>query len=641
MVGTFRYTYNGNYDPAESYDIFVNPNITIDVNGIIENGILYPFNIGKGSYFHPDYSSVFGVYLERTPTSSILYILRNLDIENMDVDKYGVLFDLSDGNGDVTFVGGDFGDVLIGGSGDDVLVGGGGDDILVGGPGANTLTGGPGNDIFRGSAEDLDGDTITDFSLGDRIQLTGSETFQTVNLLPGGTQLQYTVTGDANTYLLHLTGPVPFVTYSETEIGLALPGISIDDVSRIEGNSGTTDFVFTISLDLLSTLDVTFDFSTSDGTADATDYALISGSGKIAVGEQSTTVTISVFGDRQWEPDETFFVNISNSINASVAKGQGVGTILNDDDKPPSNAAPIILSPRLQNAVEGDKAAFTVEARDPDGDALTYAISGGRDADAFVIDAATGQLTFRHMPDFEWPGSAAGTNAYLVEVSVSDGRLTTAKTFEIDVADVDEARVTGTFGDDRFSAGDSPTHFIGLSGLDAVTFSGPAADYAIEKGPHGMLYVTGPHGTDTLSSIERLQFDDGTLAFDTGGTAGQMFRLYQTAFGREPDAEGLGYWIRHQDAGQSSFEDVARSFMASPEFIKLYGDDGTLSDDAFIGLLYANVLGRDPDPGGFAYWLDKLGTGQTSRPDLLAFFSDSNENVAGTADATSDGVWFV
>ncbi|MGP2493939.1 DUF4214 domain-containing protein [Mesorhizobium sp. PUT5] len=49
----------------------------------------------------------------------------------------------------------------------------------------------------------------------------------------------------------------------------------------------------------------------------------------------------------------------------------------------------------------------------------------------------------------------------------------------------------------------------------------------------------------------------------------------------------------------------------------------------------------EPDPGGFGYWLDKLGAGQTSRPDLLAFFCDSNENVAGTADATGDGVWFV
>lgn len=131
-------------------------------------------------------------------------------------------------------------------------------------------------------------------------------------------------------------------------------------------------------------------------------------------------------------------------------------------------------------------------------------------------------------------------------VEVITSVLTTAKTFTIRVGDAGLPLIQGSTGSDQFLAGDHPAHFIGLSGLDAVTFSGPAADYAIEKGPHGMLYVTGPHGTDTLSSIERLQFDDGTLAFDTGGTAGQMFRLYQAAFGREPDVEGLGYHRHHR-----------------------------------------------------------------------------------------------
>ncbi len=42
----------------------------------------------------------------------------------------------------------------------------------------------------------------------------------------------------------------------------------------------------------------------------------------------------------------------------------------------------------------------------------------------------------------------------------------------------------------------------------------------------------------------------------------------------------------------------------------------SLSGVAFVGLLYANVLGRDPDGAGFAYWSDKLDTGQTSRGEL-------------------------
>lgn len=61
-------------------------------------------------------------------------------------------------------------DFIDGREGNDTLNGAGGNDILVGGPGADILTGGNGADIFRGSAAELNGDTITDFLIGDRIQ---------------------------------------------------------------------------------------------------------------------------------------------------------------------------------------------------------------------------------------------------------------------------------------------------------------------------------------------------------------------------------------------------------------------------------------------------------------------------------------
>jgi len=46
---------------------------------------------------------------------------------------------------------------------------------------------------------------------------------------------------------------------------------------------------------------------------------------------------------------------------------------------------------------------------------------------------------------------------------------------------------------------------------------------------------------DTLVSIERIQFTDGTLALDESGNAGQAYRLYQAAFGRTPDTPGLSH----------------------------------------------------------------------------------------------------
>ena len=62
--------------------------------------------------------------------------------------------------------------VLSGGAGLDKLFGNGGDDTLTGGAGSDTLTGGAGADIFRDTTAGLNGDTIVDFSVGDRIVFT-------------------------------------------------------------------------------------------------------------------------------------------------------------------------------------------------------------------------------------------------------------------------------------------------------------------------------------------------------------------------------------------------------------------------------------------------------------------------------------
>ncbi|NIJ09046.1 Ca2+-binding RTX toxin-like protein [Sphingomonas vulcanisoli] len=63
-------------------------------------------------------------------------------------------------------------DTLAGTSVRDALDGGAGDDMLIGGLGADRLTGGAGNDTFLGTTTELNGDTITDFSVGDRIHVT-------------------------------------------------------------------------------------------------------------------------------------------------------------------------------------------------------------------------------------------------------------------------------------------------------------------------------------------------------------------------------------------------------------------------------------------------------------------------------------
>jgi len=110
------------------------------------------------------------------------------------------------------------------------------------------------------------------------------------------------------------------------------PRISVNDVTKAEGKSGTTSFTFTVTLSSVYDAAVTVNFATADGTANAgNDYTSASGTLTFAPGETTKTITILVKGDNKKEANETFFVNLSGASNALIADGQGLGTILNDD----------------------------------------------------------------------------------------------------------------------------------------------------------------------------------------------------------------------------------------------------------------------------------------------------------------------
>src|SRR6185312_14740102 len=86
---------------------------------------------------------------------------------------------------------------------------------------------------------------------------------------------------------------------------------------------------------------------TEDDTATAPeDYTATSGTLTFAAGESSKTISVPVRGDHDFEPDERFFVNLSNPTNAEIAQGQGIATILNDDSVPSQN---LNISPRRSN----------------------------------------------------------------------------------------------------------------------------------------------------------------------------------------------------------------------------------------------------------------------------------------------------
>ena len=112
------------------------------------------------------------------------------------------------------------------------------------------------------------------------------------------------------------------------------PSMSISDVTLTEGNSGVRSAVFNLTLSSASGQNVVVNFSTATGTASAiapADYSPISSSLTFTPGTTLRTVSVSIFGDSFFEADETFFVNLTGATNATIADGQGVGTIQNDE----------------------------------------------------------------------------------------------------------------------------------------------------------------------------------------------------------------------------------------------------------------------------------------------------------------------
>src|SRR5437762_2472678 len=117
----------------------------------------------------------------------------------------------------------------------------------------------------------------------------------------------------------------------------APPTIAINDVTVTEGNGGTTNAIFSVTLSAASSQTITVTYATADGTATTADndYVAASGTVTFAPGVTSQPVTVTVNGDTKFEPDETFFVNLSNPTGgATISDGQGQGTIVNDDTAP-------------------------------------------------------------------------------------------------------------------------------------------------------------------------------------------------------------------------------------------------------------------------------------------------------------------
>ncbi|RJS02619.1 autotransporter outer membrane beta-barrel domain-containing protein [Xanthomonas sp. CFBP 7698] len=257
-----------------------------------------------------------------------------------------------------------------------------------------------------------------------------------------------------------------------------VPSLSINDVSVNEGNAGTTTATFTVSLSQPAGAGgVSFDISTADGTANAgSDYVASSLSGQtIPAGSSSATFSVLVNGDSLNEPDETYFVNISNVTGANVADAQGLGTIVNDDTAP-------ALSIDDVSVIEGNSgtttATFTVSLSTASGQTVTvnYATADGTATAGSDYAARSGTLSF-----------APGTTTQTVAISVNgDLSVEPNETYRVVLSSATNATIaratgTGTINNDDavvvIAPASLPAATAGTAYTQNLSASGGTAPY--------------------------------------------------------------------------------------------------------------------------------------------------------------------
>jgi probable HAF family extracellular repeat protein len=158
------------------------------------------------------------------------------------------------------------------------------------------------------------------------------QTSKTISVLVNGDR-----SGEANeTFVVNLTQAWGGAVIADGQGSVTIvddePRVSVSDLSRNEGHSGTTQFTFTVGLSASSAAPISVAFATADGSARSTeDYDARTGVLSFASGETAKTVTVSVRGDRRREGDEVFSLNLSAAVGAFLADTQGTAVVRNDD----------------------------------------------------------------------------------------------------------------------------------------------------------------------------------------------------------------------------------------------------------------------------------------------------------------------
>jgi hypothetical protein len=578
-------------------------------------------------------------------------------------------------------------DQLQGSSGNDLLVGGAGNDTLSGGAGADTFLFRPGDAIDKVTdftGEDWIGFFAKDYglSLGNGLQagsggnlVLDPRYFATVSGLGTSGDGLYlsnfgsvsgTSQGTASGHgqFLYDTGTRTLLWDSDgsgSAAGIALAtfnrgvvlsaadfaivsepavgNVSIGDVSVTEGNAGTTTVTFTVAA--TGGAAFTVGFATADGTATAgVDYVATSGTLSFAQGQTSQTISVTINGDTAFEPDETFFLNLTNASNGVViADGQGLGTLSNDDPGPAGDNIFVSDVAVTEGNAGTTTATFTVSRTGTQSFAVGFATANGTATAGADYVAASGTLTF-----------AAGEMQKTISVLVNgDTIVEGSETFFLNLMNqtfgtIVDGQGLGTIVNDDVV----PTRPTVVAVHNTTLFGSPD--------PSGLAYVP---GSKTLflcdSEVDESPFfsANNLFALNTDGTLKPGGARSLLSFTKEPTGLAFdpttGHMLVTDDSNYKVFwVDPANPAVKLGEFLTkpLGGSDPEdIAVDPLTGHLFlCNGNGNTQTPGIIE--INRTGTQVFSRiampsavtdPEALAY--DATHNVFYVGGKFSSKIW--
>ncbi|MBL0086594.1 MAG: hypothetical protein IPP44_07800 [Ideonella sp.] len=476
------------------------------------------------------------------------------------------------------------------------------------------------------------------------------------------------------------------------------PAISIADMAVDES---TNIARFSVWLDRPSTSTVTVRYSTADDTAKAgQDFLAGAGTLSFAPGEVVKTVAVDIVNDALAEVDESFQVLLSGASNATIADGVGAGMIGRSDtalvSQPQVLLGPVVVS-------EGDTSAdFLVQLSAPSANQVrvNFSTANGTAVGNSDVQGRTGTLSFEpgqttqtvrvlllndtvvEQTEAFWLDLSGAVNATIPQARMSatiidnDGATTysygigndqyTVASVSDRIAEsvnggIDTARSSvsyslpdnvenlvlsgaalsgfGNAGNNIFRGTSVNNTFDGKEGIDTVVFSGPRASYALVGDTALRTVSGGVDGTDTLFSIERLQFSDQILASDTllDGNTYKAYAMINAAFDRAPSAQELSQWTAQLDRLGGNTRDLAQTM------INFYAPG--VPNEVLVAHLWSTIIETPIPPDMLSYFVGLVANGTFTQASLLERVAVIDENaieVVGIIGQTLplDPAWF-